>query len=112
MNAGEVWPSELITPQKSFSAISAERTLLAWERPLRLGGDRAANLGQNSTVELQAIAHIVQPDRMRYLGLQQRDDMAPIRKFARFLRGTRFARYFRSQMARNEVANLFENSEF
>ncbi|HTG45014.1 MAG TPA: hypothetical protein VK633_10835 [Verrucomicrobiae bacterium] len=50
------------------------------EKAVAAGRSGAANLGPSSAVELQAIAHIVPADRMRYLGVQQRDDMAPIRK--------------------------------
>jgi len=79
------------TPEELFGHVGRAH-FIGVGKAVAAGRGGAANLGQSSPVELQTIAHVIQPDGMRYLGMKPRNDMTPIRKVAGFAGGTGFAR--------------------
>src|ERR1044071_8718670 len=81
--------------QKSCSAISAGRTLLAWERPLRLGGRGAANRAERARVQAQSVANVVEAQGMSQLGKEHRHDMTPRGVGTSFVVDTAFAAQLR-----------------
>ena len=60
----------------------------------------------------QTIADIIQTDRVSQLCEEQRDDMAPGTKRARFVSDARVSSQFGDKMSGNEIAQLTQNGEF
>ncbi len=86
------------------------RTLLACERLVNVGGwPRAGQEGAG--VELQGVAHIVQPDAVGQLTAAQADHVTPRTEGPALFSHTGVPRQLRNQMRRNIVAELPKNGE-
>jgi len=71
----------------------------------------AAHTDQRAGVQLQGITQVIQAKTVTELSVQQAYPMAPRRKSARLVLGSRSARYLRHQKRRNVIANLAPDGE-
>jgi hypothetical protein len=79
--------------------VGVREIIAAWRR-------RGTEGNQQTAVQTQPVADVVEPDGVRELRVDQADEVAPGAEGARFPVHTGFLRQFRNQMRWNQIANL------
>ena len=80
-------------------------------KSIATGRGRAAHADQRTGVQLQGIAQIIQAKAVAELAVEQAHHMAPRRKAARLILGSRDPRNFWQKKRRNIIANLAQDGE-
>ena len=96
------------TQQEPLGQVSGARRV-GVGKAVAAGRNSSANARQGSAMKLQSVGHIVEADGMRQLGEEERHHMAPVGEASSLLGCARLPGQIGYQVARNEVANLFEN---
>ena len=97
-------PEKLLGQFRITGAVGMRECVLGWR-------GCASQRRQRSRMQAQRVAHVVEPEAVSQLGIEQADDMAPRAEAACVIFDAGGARQFWHQMRRNEVAKLPQERE-